>query len=354
MGRSQEQHTDMADEVDLEDLLHALSPEEVSHLVDEMAADPDDKHMPASARTAYRCEKEATGELNRDTLINYINEIALNTPDAEEKVKFEAGVKRGKVYEPKYSDEEHAQMEKTESGQVRLDPEEEEALSNATLNDIMALADILNTNPQDFVMEAYAGPLQYFEPDPPNTTNPKEMLEKISANSKDTKDVCLNNLGGISEQQFCEIFNTLTNNDNITKFSACNCDLSDFAVQTLCAALDQNSSLKSLSIENNRVSPDALADLFEAAASPNNGLLEIRVASQQQEKMGMRVEERIASAIMKNPRIMKAGITLEFKDIVDRVSKHMINNMDKLRVNRLKDGVAPGAGVKWTAARTLD
>ena len=41
----------VADEVDLEDLLAALSPEEVSHLVDEMAADPDDKHMPASARS---------------------------------------------------------------------------------------------------------------------------------------------------------------------------------------------------------------------------------------------------------------------------------------------------------------
>ena len=35
----------------MEDLLAALSPEEVSHLVDEMAADPDDKHMPASARS---------------------------------------------------------------------------------------------------------------------------------------------------------------------------------------------------------------------------------------------------------------------------------------------------------------
>ena len=34
----------------MEDLLAALSPEEVAHLVDEMAADPDDKHMPASAR----------------------------------------------------------------------------------------------------------------------------------------------------------------------------------------------------------------------------------------------------------------------------------------------------------------
>ena len=122
----------------------------------------------------------------------------------------------------------------------------------------------------------------------------------------------------------------------------------------MCAALDQNNSLKSLSIENNRVSPDALADLFEAAASPNNGLLEVRVAAQQQEKMGQRVEERIAAAICKNPRIMKCGIQLEFKEIVQRVSKHMISNLDKLRVTRLKDGVAPGAGVKWTAARTLD
>merc|ERR1711862_667826 len=328
MGVLTRAHT-MGDEVDLEDLLAALSPEEVAHLVDEMAAGPDDKHMPASARTAYRCEKEATGELNRDSLINYVNEIALNTPDAEEKVKFEAGVKRGKVYVPKYSDEEHAEMEKTESSQVRLDPEEEQALSNATLNDIMALADILNTNPQDFVMEAYADPLQYFEPDPPNTTNPKEMLEKIQNNDKENKD-------------------------QVTKFSACNCDLSDFAVQTLCSVMDQNSSLKSLSIENNRVSPDVLADLFEAAANPNNGLVEMRVASQQQEKMGQRVEERIAAAICKNPRIMKAGITLEFKEIMHRVSSHMTANMGKLRINRLKDGVAPGAGVKWTAARTLD
>merc|ERR1711872_241640 len=139
----------MADEVDLEDLLAALSAEELSNLVDEMAADPDDKHMPASVRTAYRCEKEPTGDLNRDSLINCINEIALNTPDKEEKVKFEAGVKRGKEYVRKYNEEELVQQEKEESGTVRLEPEMEEALMNATLNDIMELADILNTNPQD-------------------------------------------------------------------------------------------------------------------------------------------------------------------------------------------------------------
>ena len=73
----------MRDEVDL---LAALSVEELANLVDEMAADPDDKHMPASVKTAYRCEKDPTGDHNRDSLINCINEIALTMPDAEEKI----------------------------------------------------------------------------------------------------------------------------------------------------------------------------------------------------------------------------------------------------------------------------
>merc|ERR1712183_363025 len=312
----------MAD-VELEALMAALSAEELSNLVDEMAADPDDKHMPASVRTAYRCEKDPTGDLNRDSLINCINEIALNTPDDEEKVKYEAGIKRGKVYIPKYSEEEHAAMEKEDAGTVKLDPDMEEALMNATLDDIMALADILNTNP-------------------------KEVLEKLTSNASDMKDVCLNNLAGISEQQFCDIFNALRNNDKLVKLSACNCAMNDFAVNTLCSVLEENSSLKSISLESNSISPDAIADLFESIASPNNGLLEIRVSSQTQAAMGQRVEERIAKAICQNPRLMKAGITLEFDEVVNRVSKHMIANMDKLRTNRLKDGVAPGAGVQWT------
>merc|ERR1712107_15949 len=314
----------MADEVDLEDLLAALSAEELSNLVDEMAADPDDKHMPASVGTAYRCEKDPTGDLNRDSLINHINEIALNTPDKEEE------------------------------GQVRLDPEMEEALSNATMKDIMELADILNTNPQDFVMEAYADPLQYFEPDAPNDVKPEEVLEKLRANDSALKEVNLNNICGISEQLFCDIFNALKNNDKCVKFSACNTDLSDLAVSTLCAVPEENSQVKSLSIENNRVSPDAVADLFESIASSNNGLLELRCAAQAQEAMGLRVEERIANAICKNPRIMKAGITLEFKEVITRVSKHMIANMDKLRTNRLKDGVQPGSGALWVKAKTID
>ena len=45
----------------------------------------------------------------------------------------------------------------------------------------------------------------------------------------------------------------------------------------------------------------------------------------EQEAMGLRVEERIANAICKNPRIMKAGITLEFKEVITRVSRGMMS-----------------------------
>ena len=41
-------------DVDLEDLLAMLSPSDIESMVNEMAADPDDKHLPASVRTAYR------------------------------------------------------------------------------------------------------------------------------------------------------------------------------------------------------------------------------------------------------------------------------------------------------------
>merc|ERR1712088_890073 len=65
---------------DLEDLLSQLNEDEVQLMVDEMASDPDDVHLPASVRNSYRCAKEATGALNRDSLITYINEEGMKDP----------------------------------------------------------------------------------------------------------------------------------------------------------------------------------------------------------------------------------------------------------------------------------
>ena len=67
---------------------------------------------------------------------------------------------------------------------VRLEPDEEEALAGASLKDVMALADILNTNPQNFIMEAYADDLTYYQPDAPNETNPEVRKITLKASAK--------------------------------------------------------------------------------------------------------------------------------------------------------------------------
>jgi len=53
--------------------------------------------------------------------------------------------------------------------------------------------------------------------DPPNDTNPQEAMEKICSNDKSLKDVNLNNIAGIDEKMFCEIFEGLRHNDSLIR-----------------------------------------------------------------------------------------------------------------------------------------
>jgi len=344
-----------APDVDLEDLLSALAPSEITQLVDEMASDPDDKHLPASVRNSYRCGKEPTGELNRDSLINHINQEGINAPSKDDEVPFEAGKKRGKVFVPKYNDAELAAIaRKNEIAEaVRLDDDEEEALGGATVDDLMTLAEILDSNPQEFIMEAYADPLKFYPPDPPNQTDVKDTVKQILANAKDLKDVNLNNIPGIDEKIFCELFDGFRTNDTLVRFSAVNCDVNDFAASTLNLALENNQTLKSINLDTNRISPDTLASLFESIESNNNGIVEIQVSNQAQSNMGYRVESRIADAICKNNTLLKVGLKFQFTEVMDRVQTHLMSNSDKARKDRVKTGNA-GANVKWRPAKTLD
>ena len=74
----------------------------------------------------------------------------MNAPTKEEAVPFEAGKKRGKVFVPTYNEAELAAIERKNAiaESVRLDDDEETALGGATVDDLMSLAEILDSNPQ--------------------------------------------------------------------------------------------------------------------------------------------------------------------------------------------------------------
>lgn len=136
------------------------------------------------------------------------------------------------------------------------------------------------------MQEAYSDPLKYYEPDPPNTTDPADAISKVTSNNKETKDVNLNNISTIDEKMFCELFEGLRTNDNVVRLSAANCDVNDFSVATLSLAVETNTTLKSLNLESNRIGPATLAGLFEALANNANGIIEIHVSNQAQSNMG--------------------------------------------------------------------
>ena len=63
---------------------------------------------------------------------------------------------------PTYNEAELAAIKRKEevADATRLDDDEEAALEDATTEDLMTLAEILGSNPQEFIMEAYADPLK--------------------------------------------------------------------------------------------------------------------------------------------------------------------------------------------------
>ena len=90
-------------------------------------------------------------------------------------------------------------------------------------------------------MEAYADPLKFYPPDPPNQTDVKETVKQMTSNAKDLKDVNLNNIAGIGEKEFCEMFDAFRTNDTLVRFSAVNCEVYGIAGNT---KPDINVSLK--------------------------------------------------------------------------------------------------------------
>ena len=129
-------------------VMKELDEEDLQQLLCDIAdMDPDNTMLPVGFRQRDQTAKEPTGDLNRDTLMSYLEEEGAAIPDKEEEVPYEAGVKKGKVFkqkEKKQSDNPYADEEgEAPKGKVQLEPEVEQALANATDLELTDLAAVL-------------------------------------------------------------------------------------------------------------------------------------------------------------------------------------------------------------------
>ncbi|XP_071523950.1 tropomodulin-1 isoform X10 [Panulirus ornatus] len=337
------------EDVDIDELLEQLSPEELEMLAGE--ADPDDSLVPPSERNSYKCEKEATGPLNRKKLIDHINEQALNEPDRPELVPYVPGTVRGKKWvpppPPEPQEDEDAAAQEVE---VDLDEEFASVLNTASEDEIVDLAAILGFHSMMNQEQYHASLLNKGRPlgvgwggitkatkfkplpaEPPNDTDPEDSIKKLKDDDSNCKDLNFNNIRNISDEQLKRLFDALELNTKLESLSMSNVGLSDRHLDALTNSLTANSTLRTLNLETNSISPAGIVRIMEALLKTHS-VEEIRLANQRASVLGNKIEMQLTDIIEQNPTVLRVGIHFEFNDARNRVSKHLQKNLDTFRL----------------------
>lgn len=337
------------DDVDVDELLAQLSPEEISMLAKEV--DPDDSFLPPSQRTNYECEKEATGPLDRKKLIDHINKQAMETPDRPELEPFVAGTVRGKKWIP--PPQEQRMQDAEEQIAIDMGDEYEQALSDATQEEIIDLAAILGFHSMMNQDQYHASLLNKGQPvglgwdgitksaiqkvfpaDAPNQTDPDEMIKRIKDDDSKLVDVNLNNIKNISDVTFEKLFDALVSNTHLEVLSLTNTNLTDRTALLLATAIERNHTLRVLNVETNFISPPVIVTLVKSLLTQMT-IEEFRASNQRSQVLGNKIEMEITDLVEKNTTLLRLGLHLEFNDARHRVAAHLQRNIDRIRQSRL-------------------
>jgi hypothetical protein len=107
-----------------------------------------------------------------------------------------------------------------------------------------------------------ATPLKWYPQEPPNRTDPDDVIVKLKSGYRGTKTANLNNVA-VSETKFLELFEALSANSTMEELTIANTTLTDYAASNLAISLENNIRLERLNLESNNVSPRTLVKIFE-------------------------------------------------------------------------------------------
>ncbi|KAK4317710.1 hypothetical protein Pmani_011222, partial [Petrolisthes manimaculis] len=334
------------EELDIDDLLDQLSPEELELLAGDV--DPDDSLIPPSERNSYR-----------KRLIDHINTVSINEPDKPDFVPYIAGTVRGKKWvpppppEPQGGDEDDEGDGTRTEVEVDLDEELASVLNTASEDEIVDLAAILGFHSMMNQDQYHASLLNKGKPlgvgwggitkatkfkalpvEPPNDTNVDEAINKLTNDDPMMKELNFNNIRNISDEKFSTLLQSLSENRHLEFLSMSNVGLCDRHLPDLTHSLTNNTTLKTLNLETNNISPSGIVTIMEALVKTHT-LEEIRLANQRSSVLGNKIEMSLTTIIESNPSLLRVGLHFEFNDARNRVSKHLQKNLDTFRQQRV-------------------
>lgn len=333
--------------LDEDELLAGLNEEELEQLELELEElDPDNELLPAGMRQKDQTKKKATGKLNREELLDFLESEAKLIEDVEDVVPYQAGIKRGKIF---VEDE----STKQELRPANLDPELEEALDNASEAELTDIAAILGMHTLMSSDQFYSSlksskianqsgfssvtkcdlkvtPVN----EPPNPTDVDKTLKQCQADDSDLTDINLNNIKNIPIHTLKEYCEALKANTHVVSFSLVNTRSNDAVAEALGDMLKFNRVLKVLNVESNFMSGDGLQCILKSLTD-NDCLEQLRVDNQRSQ-FGNKVEMDMVEYITQNSTLLKFGYNFRLQGPRSTVASHLLKNNDTKRLTRVE------------------
>lgn len=342
-------------DIDEDAILATLTEEELKILEAEL--DPENELLPASERCMYKMEKTPKGKFDRQALVDYMEKKAREEADLEDNVPYKAGEKRGKVYKPKISEQLRKEEEKNKNEEdINLGEEWEEALKNATEEDLVDLAGVLGlhsmlnqeqynasqrneklTDSQGkFMGVAKFTPPKLMQRELENDTDPDAALKQLKDSDPALKDLNLNNIRNIPHTTLIDMCETLGSNTTLESLSMASTRCNDSITKPLCESLKTNKVLLRLNVESNFISAQGVRTIMQAMRE-NETLQEIRLANQRG-MLGQRVETEIAQILEGNTTVLKFGLSFDHANPRTRAHDAVMRNNEIMRKSRIPNG----------------
>ncbi|KAK7913597.1 hypothetical protein WMY93_013808 [Mugilogobius chulae] len=297
------------EDVDEDELLASLSPEELAELEKELADIEPDTNVPIGLRQRDQTDKTPTGTFSREALMKYWenetrrlleDEIGGGSPkpDEEEFTETKVHNEEEEDKEEEENEEEECECEEEESEEeeseeeepvTEEDEEEEEEQDNKTQSEKSSSRFVTSEAPT-LLKQPRAEPMRLTPPPPPpplpasdqasgNPTVVDDVLQKVLSNDPEVTDVNLNNIDDVSQETLIRFAEALRSNSHVRTFSLANTHADDPVALAISKMLRENSSIVSLNIESNYVSGKGVMALVQALPK-NSTLTELRFHNQ--------------------------------------------------------------------------
>uniref|UniRef100_A0A8C6MCK7 Leiomodin-3 n=1 Tax=Nothobranchius furzeri TaxID=105023 RepID=A0A8C6MCK7_NOTFU len=308
------------EDIDEDEILAMLSPEELQELQSEMdVIIAPDENVPVGQRQKDQTEKPPTGTFDHRSLVGYLY--------------WEKESKR-MLEEERVPATQHHKILLEDAETHKDNTNKDGPQAEATLKDPLPKREQITVNKLKIPKLALNNIKMTSRPSG-NETNLESTLDKIRSNNPSVTEVNLNNIENIPKEMLLDYVNALKKNKHVKTFSIANTGVDENIAFSLANMLKENRSITTLNVESNFITGKGIVAVIRCLQF-NETLTELRFHNQRH-MLGHHAEMEISRLLKANNTLLKMGYHFEQPGPRMVVTNILTRNLDHQRQLRKED-----------------